>query len=269
MLQIAAFMKRLIALSFLALLATNAVHAETVTLKTSSNFGASLSFYRYEEPDFMSLTGGKVGLDISSIKVLKRGLFIRGDLRYAFGTVDYNSNSTGSSSGELDWYTEARGLIGKGWGFNNMFFAGYTGFGYRFLFHDGRSISSTGAGGYRRESNYFYAPIGVINRTHIIDHAILVSNLEYDHLLSGKQVSKLSDAGQGYSNVTNSQTKGYGLKLSIMYEKDKWMVGPYAHYWNINDSDFALVYQNGIPVGTGQEPRNNTVEFGLKVGQQF
>ena len=251
------------------LLTTNVIHAETVTLKTSSNFGVSLSSYRYEEPDFMSLTGGKIGLDISSIKVLQRGLFIRGDLRYAFGTVDYNSNGTGSSSGELDWYTEARGLIGKGWGFNNMFFAAYTGFGYRFLFHDGRSISSTGAGGYRRESNYLYTPIGVINRTHIINHAILVSNLEYDYLLTGKQASKLSDTGLGYSDVTNNQTKGYGLKFSIMYEKNKWMVGPYAHYWDISDSDITLVYQNGIPVGTGLEPRNNTIEFGLKVGQQF
>jgi len=251
------------------LLGTNAIHAETISQATNNNFGISLSAYRYEEPGFMSLDGGKFGLDINSIKVLQHNRFIRGDLRYAFGTVDYSSYDTGNASGELDLYIEARGLFGKEWAINNTALALYTGLGYRYLFNDGRNISSTGAAGYRRESNYLYAPIGIINRTPIINHAILVSNLEYDHLLIGRQVSKLSDVEQGYSDLVNQQNKGYGLKLSIMYEKGKRMIGPYAHYWNIDDSEITSVFQNGIPSGTGMEPKNNTVEFGLKASQQF
>lgn len=192
---------------------------------------------------------------------------MRGDLRYAIGTVDYNGS--GSASGEPDWYIEARGLVGKDWVINEAVLAAYTGVGYRYLFNDARGITSTGAAGYRRESNYFYLPIGIIHRMNIKDQAKLVSTMEYDHLLSGTQNSRLSDTGLGYSDVTNNQSGGYGLKLSIMYEKSKWAIGPYAYYWNIGQSNTAILYQYGTPVGTGWEPKNNTVEFGFKASQQF
>lgn len=75
--------------------------------------------------------------------------------------------------------------------------------------------------------------------------------------------------GWGDSDAKNTQKKGYGLKVSIMYEKSKWAIGPYAHYWNIGQSNTVILYQNGTPVGIGWEPKNNTVEFGLKASQQF
>lgn len=217
----------------------------------------------------MSSKGGKLGLELRASKVLQNETFIRGDLRYAFGTVDYNSNGTGSASGVPDWYIEARGLVGKDWVINDAVLSPYIGLGYRYLSNDARGITSTGAAGYRRESIYFYLPIGVIHRNSLNDQARLASTLEYDHLLTGKQNSRLSDAGLGYSDVTNNQTSGYGLKLSVIYERDDWALGPYFYYWNIDQSDMSLLYQNGVPVGIGWEPKNDTVEFGLKASQQF
>jgi hypothetical protein len=254
-----------------ALVAATTARAESTTLKTQTgnDIGLSLSSYQYQEPGIMSLKGVKIGLDLHTVKVLQNDQFIRGDLRYAFGTVDYNSNGTGSASGEPDWYIEARVLVGKDWLTNDAVFSPYTGLGYRYLFNDGRGITSTGAGGYRRESNYFYLPIGIIHRRALNDQARLVSTLEYDHLLAGKQISSLSDTGLGFNDVMNNQSSGYGLKLSIMYEQSKWAIGPYADYWNIGPSDIAPLYQNGILVGGGREPQNNTVEFGLKASQQF
>jgi len=254
------------------LIVTTTVRAEPSTLKTrtGNDIGLSLSAYQYEEPGFMSSKGSKFGLDLHAAKVLQDDQFIRGELRYAFGSVDYNSNGTGSASGEPDWYIEARGLVGKDWAINDAVLAGYTGVGYRYLFNDARGISSTGAAGYRRESNYFYLPIGIIHRMIIKGQAILVSTLEYDHLMTGKQISSLSDTGLGYGDVTNNQSSGYGLKLSVMYQKSKWAIGPYANYWNIGQSDIVPEIQNGVPTGYGLfEPKNNTVEFGLKASQQF
>ena len=221
----------------------------------------------------MSSKGAKMGLDMRATKVLQNDQFIRGDLRYAFGAVDYNSNNTGSASGEPDWYIEARGLVGKDWAINGVVLAAYTGVGYRYLFNDARGFSCTGSTcfwGYRRESNYFYLPLGINHRIALNDRARLVSTLEYDHLLAGKQISRLSDGGQGYSDATNNQSSGYGLKLSVNYEKDNWAIGPYAHYWNIGQSDIVPEIQNGVPTGRGLlEPKNNTVEFGFKASQQF
>jgi hypothetical protein len=236
--------------------------------QTGNDFGLSVSAYQYQEPEIMSLKGAKMGLDLHAVKALQNDLFIRGDLRFAFGTVDYSGS--GTASGEPDWYIETRGLVGKDWEINEMVLAAYTGLGYRYLFNDGRGITSTGYGGYRRESNYLYLPIGIIHRIALKDQARLESTLEYDDLLTGTQISSLSDVGGGYSDVTNNQSSGYGLRLSAMYQKNKWAIGPYVYYWNIGQSDIVPEIQNGVPTGYGLvEPKNNTVEFGLKASQQF
>jgi hypothetical protein len=101
------------------------------------------------------------------------------------------------------------------------------------------------------------------------DQGKLVSTLEFDHLLVGKQISHISDGGQGDSDSTNTQNSGYGLKMSVLYEKNNLSVGPYLHYWNIQKSDVALSFQNNVLVGIGWEPKNNTVEFGLKLSRHF
>jgi hypothetical protein len=255
-----------------AMTMANMARAESIRLKTQTgnDIGLSLSSYKYQEPGVMSLKGMKFGLDIQATNLLPNTYFLRGDLRYASGSVDYNSNDTGSASGNPDWYIEARELVGKDWSVNNSVFSPYTGLGYRYLFNDARGLSSTGYSGYRRESNYLYLPIGVAHHITLNDQSKLLSTLEYDHLLAGKQITSLSDVGAGYSDATNNQGHGYGLKLSVMYENDNWAMGPYAHYWNIGQSNVVPEIQNGSPTGWGlAEPKNNTVEFGLKASQRF
>lgn len=254
---------------------TTSARAESASLqtRTGKDIGLSISSYQYQEPGIMSLQGMKMGLDLHAVKVLEErdNLILRGDLRYALGTVDYTSTNTGSATGNPDWYIEARGLVGKDWAIKDAVISPYAGLGYRYLFHDGRGISctiSTCYWGYRRESNYVYLPVGIIHRSALNDQARLESTLEYDHLLAGKQISRLSDGGQ--SDVTNNQGSGYGLKLSVMYQKSNWSIGPYVDYWNIGQSDIVPEYQNGVPTGWGLvEPQNNTIEFGLKASQQF
>lgn len=254
-----------------ALFVSITARAETSDLKTQTGFnlGLSLSSYKYEEPGIMSLTGGKIGVDLRLAKVLSDEWNIRGEFRNAFGTVDYDSNSTGSASGNWDQYIEARFLVGKDWVFNKVALSPYTGAGYRYLYNDGRGNTSTSNWGYRRESNYYYWPVGIILRFAIGGQARLVNTLEYDHLLKGKQISRLSDGGQGDSDLTNKQTKGYGLKLSVNYEKDNWAIGPFVHYWNIGQSDYVPWITNGTQNGWGYEPKNNTVEIGFKASKQF
>ena len=248
-----------------ALLASSQAGAGPASLKTRSvnEIGLSLSSYQYHEPGLMSLSGFKMGLDLGITKSTQEGRFIRGDLRLAGGTVDYNSNGTGSANGEPDLYVETRGLIGTDRMLSGAVLSPYIGLGYRYLYNDARGISSSGAAGYRRESNYYYLPIGAIYRVALHDQARWISTLEYDYLLAGKQVSHLSDV-PGYSDITNHQNSGYGLKLGIMYQQDKWMVGPCVNYWNISESEVVYAGNTGWV-----EPANNTIEFGLKFAQQF
>ena len=257
-----------VSVTIVALLATATTWAEPLLVtQTGSDIGLSLSTYRYQEPGVMSSEGPKIGLDLRTIKVLQNGPFLRGELRSALGSVDYTGS--GSANGQQDWYIEGRGLVGRDWAIDEAMLSPYTGLGYRYLSNDARGITTTGAAGYRRESNYLYLPIGVTHRVALDELARLVTEVEYDHLLMGKQFSRLSDAGLGYGDVTNNQSSGYGLKLSSRYEKDNWAIGPYAHYWSIGQSDTELVYRNGALYGFGWEPKNNTVEFGLKASQKF
>ncbi|MDD2929190.1 MAG: hypothetical protein PHY50_05130 [Sideroxydans sp.] len=238
--------------------------------ETGNELAISLGFYRYEEPGLMSLQGIKSGFDLRTTKAYPaRHTFLRGELRYAGGTVDYNSNSTGSSSGEPDWYFEGRALIGNDWLLKESTVSVYTGFGYRFLFNDGRGITSTGAAGYRRESTYFYLPVGVSFRTGLSSGHEMIGSFEYDHLLSGNQFTKLSDTGLGYSDLSNKQTDGYGMKLRISYVTAEWSAGPYLHYWNIAESSADPIYRYGVLNGSGVEPYNKTTEIGLELRRPF
>lgn len=225
----------------------------------------------------MSLNGLKGGIDLRMTRAYPaRRAFLRGELRYAGGRVDYTSNGTGSSSGEPDWYIEGRALIGNDWPLNAATVSPYIGLGYRFLLNDGRGITSTGATGYRRESTYLYLPVGIILRTGLDSGDEMAGSFEYDHLLSGNQFTKLSDVGAGYGDLDNKQNKGYGVKLRLSYATAHWSFGPYLHYWNIADSDWKPLYQFGVPVfdnngnpDGGIEPSNRTTEIGLEFNQPF
>ena len=265
-------------LTMLCLLVTCVAYAETSNLatQTGKDIGLTLAYYQYEEPRLMSLKGAKIGLDFSATKAWQNEQFIRAELRSAYGRLNYNSYGTGSVSGEPDWYIEARGMMGKDWSYNNDVIAAYIGLGYRYLFNDGRGATSSGALGYRRKSSYVYLPIGIIYRSNYDARAKLVTTLEYDHFLIGRQISKLSDIGLGLGDVRNSQRSGYGLKLSIQYEKDRLSFGPYLNSWNIDRSNWMPLYQYGLPVFDsggfqlgGVEPQNDTIELGLKVSQKF
>lgn len=237
---------------------------------TGNELAVSLGHYRYEEPALMSLRGLKSGIELRTTKTYPARLtFLRGELRYAGGIVDYSSIGTGSSSGEPDWYFEVRALVGRDWLLKESTVSTYIGLGYRFLFNDGRGITSTGHAGYRRESNYLYLPLGIIYRAPLKNGAELIGSIEYDHLLSGTQLSMLSDVDAGYTNLSNKQNEGSGIKLRILYAMQRWSAGPYLHYWNIADSDVAPIYRNGMIDSYGMEPHNKTQEFGIELRRPF
>ncbi|WP_316673314.1 hypothetical protein [uncultured Tolumonas sp.] len=150
----------------------------------------------------------------------------------------------------------------------NSVWAPYTGFGFRYLNNDSRGETSTGAWGYQRVSRYYYLPIGVTNRFALENSSVLESMIEFDYLIRGQQTSKLSDVSASYPDLENRQDSGYGIKFSSMYRVNDFAIGPYIDYWNINKSD-AVVYSAGDSTYIGYEPKNNTVEFGIKASMRF
>lgn len=237
--------------------------------RTGFEVGGQISYYRYQEhvrehPEFIHEIGPKFGITATGTKVFGNGIFVAGDLRFAFGANHYSSAGSGTADGKQDYLGDIRLLGGKDFAFSShpIEISPYLGLGYRNLYNDLRGSTSTGALGYRRDSQYLYLPVGVTPRFGLTDNSRLAINVEYDWLIQGWQASYLSDASSSLGDIYNKQNAGYGLRGSIMYEKAAWSVGPFFDYWNINQSD--IVGSLGA-----FEPHNQTIEYGLQARYHF
>jgi hypothetical protein len=228
--------------------------------------GGQITSYRYEEPNFMKLSGGRIGGVGAYTFTGESRVFVRIDLRLSYGLLEYESVGTGTKDDVPDFITEAR--VVDGYDFlagESVALSPYIGFGYRYLYNDLSGYSSTGAVGYERISNYIYVPIGVTLRFRAAERLVIAPTLEYDWFLRGRQESYLSDTGLGYSDATNTQKDGYGYRAYLMFETRRWALGPYMHYWKIKDSDRVFIGRGTYAL----EPENTTREYGVEFRWRF
>lgn len=253
--------------------------------------GTEFSWFEYEEPNFMEEEGFLYGFfgtythRISENHPVESFSDIFGtgntinmfelDARIGFGEVDYTSNGTGSLDGIDDFVFEIRGLAG--YDFPVMTEARITpfiGLAYRYLNDDsGGRLTTTGAAGYERESNYFYLPIGVEFFNPLQNDWEFSAIIEYDVFLYGKQKSHLGDAISGLNTIENDQEDGFGVRGSVKFkkstEKFDFFIEPYVRYWKIDDSEVSPVTFSGVLVGFGLEPENESIESGARIGINF
>ena len=187
--------------------------------------------------------------------------------------MDYKNSGTLDNIDDLT--LEFRGLGGFGFDiFTASTLTPYLGVGYRYLNDDLKGkVTSTGAAGYERESNYFYSPIGIETLTELNNGWFWGLRAEYDYFWRGVQKSHLSDANPAYNDLENDQNKGYGVrgsvKLLMKSEEIDFVIEPFIRYWNIKKSEDAKVTFAGVIIGTGYEPKNHTTEAGIKMGLIF
>ena len=228
--------------------------------------GGQVANYRYEEPNFMKLSGGRIGGVGAYTFTTPSRVYTRIDMRASYGLLDYESRGSGTQDDIPDFITEARVVVGRDYlAGEGVALSPYIGLGYRYLYNDLSGYSSTGAVGYERYSHYVYVPIGITMRFRAAERLVIAPTLEYDWFLRGRQESYLSNTGIGYADATNTQKDGYGYRAYLMFETRRWALGPYTHYWKIKDSD--LVY-----IGLGryaQEPENTTREYGVEFRWRF
>ncbi len=222
------------------------------------------SRYHYEEPGLMKLTGGRVGVTGAYTFLTGGQWYSKVDGRYSYGALRYEGSGTMESV--PDTIIEVRFVEGRDFlPSRGISLSPYGGIGYRYLYNDLRGYSSTGAVGYRRYSNYLYIPVGLSSRIGDSRQFVVNPTFEYDFFLRGKQLTKLSDTGLGYSDATNTQDSGYGYRLSLMFEVDRFAFGPWMNYWKIEDSDIVFIGKNSY----GLEPKNWTREVGVEFKYKF
>ncbi len=242
--------------------------AQTESIKSRHTWeiGPEISTIEYKEPDVMSQKGLMYG--IGAAYTYRNGVMIKVAGRYSYGQVDYKNSGTINNID--DSIFEIRALGGYDFKISSSFtMTPFIGLGYRYLKDDmaGR-ISSTGAKGYLRESNYYYSPIG-IEAVNVFDKGWSAGViLEYDYFWKGTQKSYLSGAIAGYNDVENSQNSGYGVRGSIIIKKQTdrvfYAIEPFIRYWNIDKSEIKNLTYYGTVIGTAWEPKNESTEIGVK-----
>lgn len=200
---------------------------------------------------------------------------LRADALFVYGRMNYSGS--GTVDGIDDVELEGRIAIGRAIpvgaeGRNRI--TPYFGYGYRRLLdYLGGKVSSTGAHGYDRLSQYHYVPIGIEGQFRLGDAWSIKPMIEYDHLIRGTQDSYLSQAVAGLGDVHNTQHSGYGVRGSLMAGTTAWSwpieFGPFVRYWNIKQSDTRPVTFRGVTVIGGFEPANHSIEVGLALKVRF
>lgn len=190
--------------------------------------GFETSHITYKEPNLMEQKGIMCGANIAftyrgwlpPLSSDNDRSMLKIEARGSHGQVDYTSVSTGSSDGIDDYMFEFRGLGGYSFFISDRsIITPYVGYGYRYLNDDSAGkISTTGAAGYKRQSNYYYAPIGIESITVFEEGGSIRVKLEYDYFCRGKQKSFLG-AFPGYVDIENNQSDGYGYRASIRFHK--------------------------------------------------
>jgi len=237
---------------------------DPLSTRPGLELGVQASYYRYEEPDVLKLSGARGGIVGAYTFTNARHLFSRIEVRDSYGRLKYESGSAGSQSKVPDNILEGRILAGADFFPGRSFsLSPYAGLGYRYLYSDLREPV-----GYRYESNYVYAPIGLAARMHLGGGLALVPAVEADIFLGGRQKTQYSDTGlPGVHDVINSQDGGRGYRGALMLENDRWAFGGWMSYWRIEDSDVQAT--GGTSPTAGFVPKNWTREGGLEIRYRF
>lgn len=238
---------------------------DSLATRSGWEVGGQVARYRYEEPDVMWLKGNRIGAMGAYTVVNDKRVYRRIELRSSYGELEYQSWGTGAMDGVPDHLLEVRALAGRDYPAGKLVWSPYVGGGFRYLYNDLRGTTSTGHIGYRRESFYFYVPLGLTLRMPLGEDWVFAPQFEYDAFVHGVQRSYLSDAGFGDPNITNQQRHGRGYRVQLMFESRRWAFGPWMNYWNVKNSDLQPI----APGLGGYEPANWTRESGVELRYRF
>jgi hypothetical protein len=234
--------------------------------------GTEISYLKYNESGVED-KGMMYGI-VGSYAYHYNKIMLKAEGKFAYGQVDYDgatwSGTPLTISDIPDYMLEFRGLLGYEIVAKNITFTPDFGIGYRWLQDNSQNKYY---GGYRREANYVYIPIGIEAVANLGKGWFLGAGIEYDRFMWGEQKSYFSDIDPGYNDIENQQTSGYGYRGSISiakkWEKAGFKIEPYIRYWSIDDSEIEPLIYNGKNVGYVLEPNNYSTEIGCQLAITF
>ena len=218
------------------------------------------------------------GIHLNYVETIGGGMFLRGKLSAAVGSVDYRSpNPAGDdriedvdqSIGQLELQ------IGVDLPVGGATLSPFTGLASRVLVDEsGGEVSTGGLSGYDREIGYAYVPFGVGARVPAGTGAVLL-NAQYNLVLKGTSKSQFSKLDPEFEDIELDVDGGHGYEVSIAYEKalgkHRLSFGPFLRHWKLDRSDTLTIKNPENPNEAIEffEPKNRTTEVGLRLSFSF
>lgn len=238
----------------------------------SLELAAVAESFEYEEPGLMRETGELYGVEaaLDAAEAPGWGFELRG--RYLGGELHYDGQTQAGTPVETDTdddLTQVAGHIGYTARDQGVDAFLYTGYGNRYW-----DQTLNGPGGYQREIEWHYLPVGARMDGDLGARGwSWALRVEYRELLDGDVTSRLSDVDPGLNDLRNNVDSGHGYRLAFRVERDlggyALTVTPYYTYWDVEASDLQPVTFNGVLIGSGYEPANETEVVGVTAGLRF
>jgi len=210
--------------------------------------GFSVGMNRYLEPGLMQLQGPELGLhtqitDWSFFPSLQ----LEGD--FLLGEQRYTSPISGRINGVANLETRWRALVPL-FGAASPKVGFSSGLAAHTLWNDLRGQSSTGSIGYERGALQLWLPIRwVMNEAWTLDAGALIS---------GRHISKLSQVRPTYSDVVNTQRRGFYAQVNTKFHSPQGVLKPFVRYTHLSDSDATAMGGN-----LWIEPRSHRWQMGV------
>ena len=170
---------------------------------------------------------------------------------------------------------DLRALLGEDlYPTNHLRVTSYLGFGFRYLRSDSEGLNTVTNDyvllGYNKFSHYCYLPLGLGFVYQNSPKHSIETNFEWDPILKAWQEDKLGVVS-GYNTIVFDQKNGDGyrfsLKLNFYFKYCTAFVEGFYRFWDIAGSKAVPNPTNSLLGLT--EPKNNTEEFGLRLGLQI
>jgi hypothetical protein len=219
------------------------------------------------------------GFHLNYVETIGGGLFLRGKLSAAAGSVDYRSpdpggderiENVGQSVAQLEFHIGIDLPVGGG-----ATLSPFTGLAGRALVDEsGGKVSTGGLNGYDREIGYAYVPIGLGARVPVGTGAILLI-AQYNLVVNGTAESKFSELDPELPDLKLDLDGGRGFEASVAYQmavgKHALSFGPFVRHWKLDRSETFTVTNPDDPSEFIEifEPRNSTTEVGLRLSFAF
>jgi len=249
--------------------------SDTKPITHNFEIGLEIIHINYEEDTInISIDGPMYGLLGDYTLHAENRVMFNVSLEFLFGELDYEGATWAGApltADTDDWIVELRSLLGYDFNLRGQHIVTpFIGIGYRYWNDD-----IGGTGGYEREIEYWYSPIGIKTVSPLSDKWTWGASVEYDHLWDGNTTSHLSDVLAGFNDPDVNQEDGYGVRISLQFRRELTrnrglIVEPYLRYWEIDRSDNATLTFGGAPTGfVVFEPENDTTIYGLRLSYKF